>query len=161
LNPSFNRLIVAGGASCCCRENVDRFTPISQPDATTAAASWTVYQMKPADTLAAVARRVGINEEQLREANRIPPRYLIRAGSTILIPRDETMDSDIPADSLDARFALVPEHSNLRKITYRVRRATAPLGRAPLERLDQGHHRLEQLDQPGSLRWPAPRADRG
>jgi len=32
------------------------------------------------------------------------------------------MESDIPADSLDARFALVPEHSNLRKVTYRVRR---------------------------------------
>jgi membrane-bound lytic murein transglycosylase D len=78
--------------------------------------------MTQADTLAAVARRVGISEEKLREANRIPPRYVISAGSTILIPRDETMESDISADSLDARFALVPEYSNLRKVTYRVRR---------------------------------------
>jgi membrane-bound lytic murein transglycosylase D len=32
------------------------------------------------------------------------------------------MESDIPAASLDGRFSLVPEHANLRKVTYRVRR---------------------------------------
>ncbi len=32
------------------------------------------------------------------------------------------MDDDITAASLDARFALVPESANLRKVTYRVRR---------------------------------------
>jgi membrane-bound lytic murein transglycosylase D len=127
LNPSFNRPIIvgAGGAKLLLpAKKVDRFhANLAAWEATgQPLASWTVYKMKPVDTLAAVARRVGINEEQLREANRIPPRYLISTGSTILIPRDETMDSDIPADSLDARFALVPEHSNLQKVTYRVRR---------------------------------------
>ncbi len=127
LNPSFNRPVIvgAGGAKLLLpAQNVDRFhANLAAWDATgQPLASWTVYQMKPADTLAAVARRAGISEEKLREANRIPPRYLISAGSTILIPRDETMETDIPADSLDARFALVPEHSNLRKVTYRVRR---------------------------------------
>ena len=48
--------------------------------------------MQPADTLATVAKRAGISEEQLREANRIPPRYRLAPGSTILIPRDETME---------------------------------------------------------------------
>ena len=69
-----------------------------------------------------VAKRVGISEEQLRDANQIPPRYRLASGSTILIPRDETMESDIPAASLDGRFSLVPEQANLRKVTYRVRR---------------------------------------
>ena len=68
-----------------------------------------------------MAKRAGISEAQLREANRVPPRYKLAPGSTILIPRDETMD-DITAENLDARFALVPEASNLRKVTYRVRR---------------------------------------
>jgi membrane-bound lytic murein transglycosylase D len=85
-------------------------------------ASWTTYKMQPSDTLAAVAKRVGIGEQQLREANRVPPRYRLAPGSTILIPRDETMEDDIPVASLDAHFALVPEHANLRKVTYRVRR---------------------------------------
>ena len=77
--------------------------------------------MKPSDTLASVSQRAGIAEQQLREANRIPPRYRLAPGSTILVPRDETTE-DIAATSLDARFALVPEASNLRKVTYRVRR---------------------------------------
>ena len=58
----------------------------------------------------------------MREANQIPPRYRLASGSTILIPRDETMESDIPAASLDGHFSLVPEQANLRKVTYRVRR---------------------------------------
>jgi membrane-bound lytic murein transglycosylase D len=127
LNPAFNRPIIvgAGGAKLLLpADKVDRFhANLAAWDATgQPLASWTVYTMKPADRLAAVAERAGISEEQLREANRIPPRYVLRAGSTILIPRDETMEGDIPADSLDARFALVPENPNLRKITYRVRR---------------------------------------
>ena len=85
-------------------------------------ASWTTYQTTASDTLALVAKRVGISEEQLRDANQIPPRYRLASGSTILIPRDETMASDIPAASLDGRFSLVPEQANLRKVTYRVRR---------------------------------------
>jgi membrane-bound lytic murein transglycosylase D len=78
--------------------------------------------MTPNDTIASVAKRAGISEQQLREANRVPPRYRLAPGSTILIPRDETMDGDIRVESLEARFALVPEQSNLRKVTYRVRR---------------------------------------
>ena len=85
-------------------------------------ASWTTYKTTASDTLTLVAKRAGISEEQLRDANQIPPRYRLASGSTILIPRDETMESDIPAASLDGQFSLVPEHANLRKVTYRVRR---------------------------------------
>ena len=53
-------------------------------------------------TLATVARRAGISEEQLRDANQKPPRYRLGSGSTILIPRDETMELDIPPRALTA-----------------------------------------------------------
>ena len=127
LNPSFNRPVIVGAGDTKLllpAKNVDRFhANLAAWEATgQPLTNWTVYKMTQADTLAGVARRAGISEEKLRDANRIPPRYVISAGSTILIPRDETMESDIPADSLDARFALVPEYSNLRKVTYRVRR---------------------------------------
>ena len=128
LNPSFNRPVILGADGSTrlllpatkverFQANLAAWEATGQP-----LASWTTYKTKESDTLAAVAKRVGISEEQLREANQIPPRYRLGTGSTILIPRDETMGADIPAESLDARFALVPEHSNLRKITYRVRR---------------------------------------
>jgi len=127
LNPAFNRPVIVGAAGAklllpadkveTFHANLAAWEATGQP-----LASWTTYQMAPSDTIASVAKRAGINEQQLREANRVPPRYRLATGSTILIPRDETMDGDIPAGSLEARFALVPEQANLRKVTYRVRR---------------------------------------
>ena len=128
LNPAFNRPVIVGangGAQLLLpaakverfQANLAAWESTGQP-----LASWTTYKTTTADTLALVAKRVGISEEQLREANQIPPRYRLASGSTILIPRDETMESDIPAASLDGHFSLVPEQANLRKVTYRVRR---------------------------------------
>ena len=128
LNPAFNRPVIlgaGGGAQLLLpatkverfQANLAAWESTGQP-----LASWTTYQTSASDTLASVAKRAGISEEQLRDANQIPPRYRLATGSTILIPRDETMESDIPAASLDGRVALVPEQANLRKVTYRVRR---------------------------------------
>lgn len=128
LNPAFNRPVIlgaGGGAHLLLPANkVERFQANLAAWESTGQplSSWTTYKTTTSDTLAAVAKRVGISEDLLREANRIPPRYRLGAGSTILIPRDENMETDIPAESLSGSFALVPEHSNLRKITYRVRR---------------------------------------
>lgn len=127
LNPSFNRPVMVGAAQSRIllpADHADTFIGnLAAYEATgQALASWTTYAMKPNETLAQVAERAGISEAALREANRIPPRFRLAAGSTILLPRDETMEGDIAADKLDAAFALVPEQPNLRRITYRVRR---------------------------------------
>jgi membrane-bound lytic murein transglycosylase D len=142
LNPAFNRPVIIGAAGVklllpadkveVFHANLAAWEATSQP-----LASWTTYQMAPNDTLASVAKRAGISEQQLREANRVPPRYRLAAGSTILIPRDESMDDDIPAASLDGRFALVPERSNLRKVTYRVRRGDTLHGVARKWKVDE------------------------
>jgi membrane-bound lytic murein transglycosylase D len=126
LNPQFNRPVIVGAASPTLLLPANRLDTFNANLAAWEAtgqplASWSTYTMKPSDTLASVSQRAGIAEQQLREANRIPPRYRLAPGSTILVPRDETTE-DIAATSLDARFALVPEASNLRKVTYRVRR---------------------------------------
>ncbi len=127
LNPAFNRPVIIGASGAKLllpADRVDRFhanfaawEATGQP-----LASWTTYKLEAGETLGAVAKRAGISEQQLREANQVPPRYRLASGSTILIPRDETMEDDIPVESLQATYALVPEQSNLRKVTYRVRR---------------------------------------
>jgi membrane-bound lytic murein transglycosylase D len=127
LNPAFNRPVIVGVAGSklllpadkadVFQANLAAWEATGQP-----LASWTTYKMGATETLASVAKRVGVSEQLLREANRVPPRYRLASGSTILIPRDETMEVDITAESLDAQFALVPEQANLRKVTYRVRK---------------------------------------
>jgi membrane-bound lytic murein transglycosylase D len=127
LNPAINRPVIvaaAGTKVLLPAENVERFhANLAAWEATgQPLSSWTAYKMEPDETLAAIAKRAGISEEQLRDANQVPPRYRLAPGSTILIPRDETMGEDISPESVEARFAVVPESANLRKITYRVRR---------------------------------------
>ena len=141
LNPQFNRPVIVGAASPTLLLPTDRVDTFQANLAAWEAtgqplASWTTYRLQPTDTLASISKKIGVSEPQLREANRIPPRYRLTAGSTILIPRDETMD-DIAAESLDARFTLVPEASNLRKVTYRVRRGDTLLSVARRYRVDE------------------------
>ena len=126
LNPAHNRPVIPAAHNTPIllpADKVDLFTAnLAAWEATgQPLASWTTYKLAQGDTLATVARRAGISEAQLREANRVPARYKPTPGSTLLIPRDESMDADITAASLAGQFTLVPEQQ-MRRITYRVRK---------------------------------------
>jgi len=131
LNPSFNRPLIpafagtgAGQANLLLPAdraetflaNLAAFESTGQP-----LASWTTYTVGSTDTVENIAARVGVSAEHLREANRIPRKNRLAAGSTILIPRDETMVEDIAPGQLTAALSLLPERSAQRVITYRVR----------------------------------------
>jgi membrane-bound lytic murein transglycosylase D len=127
LNPAFSRPLIVGASAPAILLPADRGEKFSANLAAWQAtgqplASWTAYRLKSGETLAAVAQRVGVTEASLRTANHVPPRYVLRAGSTILVPRDETSVEDVSAEMLDGSMALVPERAGLRKITVRVRR---------------------------------------
>jgi len=71
-------------------------------------ASWTAWVAPATLKPSAAAARVGMTEAALREANRIPPGMLIRAGSTLLVPRNANVARDVDdrlADS--AQIALM------------------------------------------------------
>jgi len=127
LNPAFKRPVIAAAAQPNILLPADRVETFKANFAAYEATgqpltSWTTYTLRENETLEQVAKRVGLTEASLREANRIPPRYRLAARSTILIPRDETMEDDITAEKIAASFALVPEQANYRQVTYRVKR---------------------------------------
>ena len=83
-------------------------------------ASWTAWTapktLHPGD----VARQVGMSEADLREINHIPPRMLIKAGSTLLVPRGASRLADVSVDLADnATMALTPDIPPLRKMSLR------------------------------------------
>jgi membrane-bound lytic murein transglycosylase D len=83
-------------------------------------ASWTAWvaprTVKPADA----ARLVGMPEAQLREVNFIPERMLVKAGSTLLVPRSAQTTVDVPNHLADnAMMALAPEARPLRKLSFK------------------------------------------
>ena len=84
-------------------------------------ASWTAWVAPRTLKPAAAAELVGMDEAELRAVNGIPARMLIKAGSTLLVPRGEAHGDDVDGHLADhATMALAPDTPPLRRVTHRV-----------------------------------------
>lgn len=73
-------------------------------------ASWTAWTAPSTMNPAEAARRTGMSEADLRGVNNIPPRMLIKAGSTLLVPRSAKIETDVNSHIADnAQVSLAPE----------------------------------------------------
>ena len=73
-------------------------------------ASWTAWTAPSTLSVSDAAKRVGMSEADLRAVNNIPPRMLIKAGSTLLVPRSAKMEADVAIHVADnAHVTLAPE----------------------------------------------------
>jgi membrane-bound lytic murein transglycosylase D len=83
-------------------------------------ASWTAWvankTLRPSDA----AKQLGISEDRLREVNHIPPRMLVKAGSTLLVPRSEHRQEDVSEKIADtATIALAPDLPPMRRVSLK------------------------------------------
>ena len=86
-------------------------------------ASWTAWVAPKTLRPAEAARQVGMSEAQLREVNRIPPRMLVKAGSTLLVPRSQQRQTDVSEHLADnAMMALAPDVPPMRKVSLKAGR---------------------------------------
>jgi membrane-bound lytic murein transglycosylase D len=86
-------------------------------------ASWTAWTAPSTLRTAEAARLTGMSEETLREMNHIPPKMLIKAGSTLLVQRSEQRVQDVPEHVADnAHMALAPDVPPLRKVAISARK---------------------------------------
>lgn len=73
-------------------------------------ASWTAWTAPATLSVSDAAKRVGMSENDLRGVNNIPPRMLIKAGSTLMVSRSAKMDNDVTSHVADnAQMTLAPE----------------------------------------------------
>jgi membrane-bound lytic murein transglycosylase D len=125
LNPQMNRpVILAAGTPQVLLpyDNANRFVR-ELPLHRGALATWTAWTapktMKPIDA----AKSVGMSEMQLREVNQIPARMLIKAGSTLLVPRGNALLADVSSHVADnATLSLTPDSPPLRRMSLRAGR---------------------------------------
>ncbi|MEO8523244.1 MAG: transglycosylase SLT domain-containing protein [Caldimonas sp.] len=125
LNPQMNRpVILAAGTSQVLLpyDNANRFVrdlPLHRGPL----ASWTAWTaprtMKPGEA----AKSIGMSEEALRDINHIPARMLIKAGSTLLVPRGNTLLADVSSHVADtATLTLAPDAPPLRRLSLKTGR---------------------------------------
>lgn len=73
-------------------------------------AGWTVWTAPGVTKVGDAARKFGMSEERFRQINGIPPRMLIKAGSTLLVPRSASHQAEVSEHVADnAQLNLQPE----------------------------------------------------
>ncbi|MBL8279794.1 MAG: transglycosylase SLT domain-containing protein [Pelomonas sp.] len=87
-------------------------------------ASWTAWVVPKTMSPSEAAKRAGMPESLLREVNKIPPKMLVKAGSTLLVPRGEHVHDDVSERLADtASLNLAPDAPPLRRITLKAGKA--------------------------------------
>ena len=125
LNPGFNLpVIVASHNSVMLlpMENLEVFMDnlASWVNTGKPLSSWVLYHLKEGETLADVALKSGMTEEELRRVNRIPKGRKVLAGSALLVDANGQLAPAIAQEELNAGLKLsAPE---VRRVVYRVRR---------------------------------------
>ncbi len=73
-------------------------------------ASWTVWTVPSSMKTAEVAKRTGMAEDELRSVNNIPPRSIIKEGSTLVVTRSNRIERDVSVEVADnGQIGLSPE----------------------------------------------------
>ena len=102
-------------------------------------ASWTVWTAPATMSVHHAASAVGMSETDLRSVNGIPPRMMIKAGSTLLVPRLATVTDEVPLHVADnGHIALAPEALPTRRLLVRAGRRDSVLAIARRYRVSPG-----------------------
>ncbi|EYC51860.1 lytic transglycosylase [Hylemonella gracilis str. Niagara R] len=126
-------------------------------------ASWTVWTAPRTMKTTDVAKRLKIDEKELRLANAIPSHMIIRAGSTLLVPRASDHEHDVAERIADhGQLNFFPE-TELRRVVYKAgKRDTVSLiarryGIAPAKVAEWNQLKVGDSFQPGQnivlYRW--------
>ncbi|MEN9865025.1 MAG: hypothetical protein RL748_615 [Pseudomonadota bacterium] len=128
LNPQFNRPVITGSETKILLppENADKFkSNLAQWGRTLT--TWTTHTITSArEKIEALASKFSTTPDVIREANHIPPKMRLRAGSTILVPKtpDSVASNTAPAADIadNATMSMEPDVADTRKVTHRVGR---------------------------------------
>ena len=122
LNPQFNRPVIAGDSNtkillptdnaALYKQNLNKWQgPLS---------SWSAHTVQKTERVESLASKLGLKPELIREVNLIPAKMMVKAGSTLLVPKTEkTPDHDISLDIAE-KAQLIIEKTTTRLVNYKV-----------------------------------------
>jgi membrane-bound lytic murein transglycosylase D len=124
LNPQFNRPVIIGGDDAQIllpQSNAEKFKT-NLGKWTQALSSWTAHTVVSArERIETIASKFHTSPEVIRSVNQIPPKMVLRAGSTILVPRMSTDATDADTDisqklAESARMLTAPDEPDTKRI---------------------------------------------
>lgn len=131
LNPQFNRPVIIGSAETQIllpQENAEKFKQnLALRNNTDALSSWAVYTVQSKNaTVESIAKKFGTTDQLLRSVNHIPPKMVLKYGSTILVPATEATVAGskeiTPEVANTARIAFAPAGPETKVIRVKVKR---------------------------------------
>lgn len=126
LNPQFNRPVIAGGSTTKIllpQSNAEKFKE-NMANWGKSFSSWTAHRITNArERIETIAEKFHTTPQILREANNIPPKMMLRAGSTILVPRSDDSAKDITQTVADnAILTFAPEQPPYKTVHVTIKR---------------------------------------
>lgn len=131
LNPQFNRPVIIGSKETQIllpAANAEKFKQnLALRGNTDSLTSWAVYTVQSkSSSVEAIAKKFGTTEQLLRSVNHIPPKMVLKAGSTILVPATDDdiagMKEITPEVANTARIAFAPAGPETKIIRVKVKR---------------------------------------
>ncbi|CUA98550.1 transglycosylase SLT domain-containing protein [Thiomonas bhubaneswarensis] len=124
LNPAYTKPVILGATNPRILMPYDNATHFAQAlqAYNGPLSTWTAYTVKSTQSPVQLARTLDISEAMLRDTNDIPARQLIKAGSTVLIPKaDDQANKNVSAAIAEnAVLAFAPEAPPGRRMVLRV-----------------------------------------
>jgi membrane-bound lytic murein transglycosylase D len=126
LNPQFNRPVITGGNSSSILLPVENASIFESNFLSWKGSysSWTTLSINKSERVETLANRFGYKPEILREVNAIPAKMIVKAGSTILVPKSaKSPDENIPVQIAEqAQLSIEKAGGSTRKIQIKVSR---------------------------------------
>ena len=119
LNPQFNRPVITGSADTKIllpAENVEIYkNNLSKWEGPLS--TWTAYTVGKNERIESIAHRVGASPFVLKDVNQVPGNMMVKAGSTLLIPKTtNTIDNDISQMVVD-HASLTVTRDNVKRMS--------------------------------------------
>ncbi|WP_394415784.1 transglycosylase SLT domain-containing protein [Pelomonas candidula] len=130
-NPQMNKPVILAAATPQVLLPYDQASAFAENLArhTGPLATWTAWVVPKTMSPAEAARRTGMAEAALRDVNHIPPKMLVKAGSTLLVPRGEHVQDDVSERLADtAALNLAPDAPPLRRVSFKAGKADTVAG---------------------------------
>ena len=124
LNPQFNRPVITGGNQTTILLPIENATMFQNNLMTWKGplSSWTTLSVNKTERVESLATRFGFKSDVVRDANAIPAKMFVKAGSTLLVPKSaHASEENIPTQVAEqAQLSIEKGRTGTRKIYVKV-----------------------------------------